>query len=105
MIGGHADGGAGGSGSTAGAVYVYSKTDIQTTGDDSAGMVAQSIGGGGGNGGFSVAGDISSGSKAYALSLGGAGGSGNTGAAVTLAMLHMLGEPEIECGIGVGGGD
>ena len=40
------------------------------------GIAAQSIGGGGGNGGFSVGGAISGGAPGLAFSLGGAGGTG-----------------------------
>ncbi len=57
--------------------------NLQTYGNSSSGIVAQSIGGGGGNGGFSVGADLS-GTNAFALSFGGAGGTGNTASSVSV---------------------
>ncbi len=47
------------------------------------GILGQSIGGGGGSGGFAVGGSVS-GNFAAGLEVGGSGGSGGTGAAVTI---------------------
>ncbi|MGC4014163.1 MAG: autotransporter outer membrane beta-barrel domain-containing protein [Luteolibacter sp.] len=69
----------GGSGGTAGAggdVIVTSSTSISTSGNDSHGIFAQSVGGGGGSGGFSVTGSISTDGTAIGASLGGTGGAG-----------------------------
>jgi uncharacterized protein YhjY with autotransporter beta-barrel domain len=59
-------------------------SDIDTTGDDAHGIHAQSIGGGGGNGGVAVAGAIPAG-PAFSVSIalgGNAGGGGNAGEVV-----------------------
>jgi uncharacterized protein YhjY with autotransporter beta-barrel domain len=79
-------GGSGKAGGDAGAVTVNSAatTGIQTQGDDSQGLLAQSIGGGGGNSGFSVAGVLDLGGAGLALSLGGHGGTGGFGSKVTI---------------------
>jgi hypothetical protein len=53
-------GGHGGSGGDGGQVSVTSAGRITTAKDDCHGIFAQSLGGGGGNGGFSIAGGISS---------------------------------------------
>ncbi|WP_353151899.1 autotransporter outer membrane beta-barrel domain-containing protein [Pollutimonas bauzanensis] len=71
-------GGKGGSGGKGGTVNLYHAGQINTQGDWADGIVAQSIGGGGGTGGSSIA----SGSKATAnvdIAVGGSGGSGNDG--------------------------
>ena len=52
---------------------------IATAGYGSPGIVAQNIGGGGGNGGFALSGAANLDGSAVALSLGGAGGSGGSG--------------------------
>ncbi len=80
-------GGSGATGGTGGTVNVKSTGSITTKGDRSAGLVAQSIGGGGGNGGYniSVAGAASSvGSGAITVGLGGSGGNGNFAQSVTV---------------------
>ena len=85
-IGGSAD--AGGSG---GIVIVNETIDantlvaasIQTTNDRSNGIQAQSVGGGGGNGGLAVAGSIGGGFSA-SVALGGTGGGGGASNAVTV---------------------
>jgi hypothetical protein len=78
-------GGAGGSGGN-GAAVTATAHDITTSGDRSTGFLAQSVGGGGGNGGFSVAGGIglgfSSVGGAISVGVGGAGGGGGTGGTV-----------------------
>ncbi|WP_454812060.1 hypothetical protein [Labrys neptuniae] len=74
-------GGKGGSGNTASAVTVGSTGDIVTFGNFSAGIAAQSIGGGGGNGGFAVSGSIAlapEGGGSAAVAVGGSAGSGAT---------------------------
>jgi uncharacterized protein YhjY with autotransporter beta-barrel domain len=76
-------GGSGGAGGTGGIVDVNTASDVTTLGDDSAGIIAQSVGGGGGNGAFSVAANISNGPGA-SLSMGGAGGAGNSADTVDL---------------------
>ena len=80
-------GGSGGAGSIGGDVRVgLVETDgafvaapltgnISTSGDHAYGILAQSVGGGGGDGGFSLAGTISKGTGA-AFSMGGSGGTG-----------------------------
>jgi len=67
-------GGSAGGGGDAGAVSVDNSGLIATEGDSSRGVFAQSIGGGGGDGGFSVG----------LVSLGGDGGIAGQGAAVTI---------------------
>jgi hypothetical protein len=71
-------GGFGDAGSDGDTVNVISENDIETHGDESHGIFAQSVGGGGGSGGFSVAGGISSEGATVGLSIGGFGdGGGN----------------------------
>lgn len=74
-------GGKGGSGGNAGLVTVDNSTEavISTTGDDAAGIFAQSVGGGGGTGGSSVAVG-----PAVSVGIGGAGGDGGHGNTVTV---------------------
>ncbi|GAA0581021.1 hypothetical protein [Rhizomicrobium electricum] len=67
-------GGGGGSGGAASSVTVTSLSDIATTGDNSYGILSQSVGGGGGNGGFSVAASV--GIVGVSVGVGGTGGSG-----------------------------
>ena len=79
-------GGKGGGGGEGGTVDVDTGGTITTTGQYSTGFVAQSIGGGGGKGGFSVsvAGAASDGvAVSGALGIGGKGGSGGVGGTVT----------------------
>ncbi|MDY6923439.1 MAG: autotransporter outer membrane beta-barrel domain-containing protein [Pseudomonadota bacterium] len=78
-------GGAGGGGGAGGDVTGSSGSTILTTGDQSGGLLVQSVGGGGGDGGFNVAGSIGgSGTVGAALSVGvgGAGGGGGGGGTV-----------------------
>jgi hypothetical protein len=80
-------GGDGGSGSHAGDVIMTSTGAIQTGGDNANGLMAQSVGGGGGNGGWSATGSLTLGGSVGAsvgVSLGGDGGTGATGGAVSL---------------------
>ncbi|MBO9706815.1 MAG: autotransporter outer membrane beta-barrel domain-containing protein [Caulobacter sp.] len=72
-------GGAGGKGGTGGDVKGSVGGDITTYGDQSGGLLVQSVGGGGGSGGFSVAGGVGVGSNpsgAISVGVGGAGGDG-----------------------------
>ncbi|WP_156898221.1 hypothetical protein [Methylocapsa acidiphila] len=79
-VGGSALGGGG----AAGAVKVTSYGTILTLGADSNAIAAQSIGGGGGNGGFSIAGAFTTGSVAVGLTVGGFGSTGSAGGTVTV---------------------
>ena len=79
-------GGTGGDGSTANTVTVTNTANLSTGGEDAYGLVAQSIGGGGGTGGFAGAGAFSFGGKnasgSVAVALGGQGGGGGNAGAV-----------------------
>ncbi|MEX0310411.1 MAG: beta strand repeat-containing protein, partial [Tateyamaria sp.] len=75
-------GGSGGTGGTGGNVAVTNAGTIVTTGEGAHGIFAQSIGGGGGNGGRSITGTIrlktgDSSSPTARLDIGGSGGRGN----------------------------
>ena len=76
-------GGTAGSGGHADIVQVMSGSDITTSGSDAHGVVAQSIGGGGGTGGFSVAASILGG-VSLNLAIGGDGNTGGNGNVVTV---------------------
>ncbi|WP_421934474.1 hypothetical protein [Phenylobacterium sp.] len=76
-------GGAGGASGAGGAVTVANKGAISTLGDLSYGILAQSVGGGGGIGGTG-AGEIGGG-YSFSLSIGGKGGSVDNGGAVKVA--------------------
>ncbi|HAY22322.1 MAG TPA: hypothetical protein DCY27_09170 [Desulfobacterales bacterium] len=79
-------GGDGGQGNSGGPVTVDNHSTITTSGQKSQGILAQSIGGGGGDGGFSIAGSFTYGDKSLApsLSIGGNGGYGGDGKEVTV---------------------
>ncbi|WP_165183849.1 autotransporter outer membrane beta-barrel domain-containing protein [Caulobacter soli] len=70
-------GGSGGAGGDAKTVTVTSDVGAVTHGDDAHALIAQSIGGGGGSGGFSIAGALTQGTSTVGLSasIGGSGGS------------------------------
>ncbi len=70
-------GGKGSSGNTSGDVHVTNVGNITTVKDLSFGILAQSIGGGGGNGGFALAGSLSTSGQAVTNATGGDGGGGN----------------------------
>ena len=84
-------GGPGGVGGKGGEVDVYSDLDILSKGNDAIGILAQSIGGGGGTGGSAYSnaatleipseGDIPVPNLTYVAAFGGKGGSGNTSGA------------------------
>ena len=76
-------GGSGGSGNAAGEVSVTVNADLTTTGDGSDGILAQSIGGGGGSSGWTSNVDTLSGVNTQ-TTVGGSGGSGGTGNTVTV---------------------
>ncbi|WP_132029512.1 autotransporter outer membrane beta-barrel domain-containing protein [Aquabacter spiritensis] len=75
-----ASGGAGGAGGTGGSVQVINSGEILTAGGQAFGILAQSIGGNGGDGG-----NASSVGAFYAVSLGGAGGSGGDAGTVIVS--------------------
>ena len=82
-------GGSGGDGGNAGVADSTIDGDIQTAGNDAAGVVVQSAGGGGGNGAINVSGAISisgNGSGSASVGIGGSGGSGGTGAGASNIM-------------------
>ncbi|MCK9376583.1 MAG: hypothetical protein M0P73_10575 [Syntrophobacterales bacterium] len=84
-------GGNGGDGNTSGAVSVTSTGAIITTGFDiSPGILAQSVAGGGGHGGFSIAGDLNGANTKnfngeMSISVGGSGGTGGAASNVTVS--------------------
>ena len=87
LIGSAAVGGSGGSGGDGGAITVVNRSSaVLTRGNFSAGIQAQSIGGGGGSGGnaTSTVGAIGSASSTGTVAIGGDGGGGGDGAAVNL---------------------
>ncbi len=77
-------GGAGGTASRGGAVDLFSGASVYTMGDYSHALFAQSVGGGGGDGGFSIGASFSDSSGAVSASVGGYGGKGGDGGNVTL---------------------
>lgn len=86
-------GGKGGDGGDGGAVVANVTGDIETSGNMSRGLLAQSLGGGGGNGGFSISAALSVGgtaSGAIAVGIGGSGGSGGNGSKVTSAFIGNI---------------
>ncbi|MCA8836262.1 MAG: autotransporter outer membrane beta-barrel domain-containing protein [Proteobacteria bacterium] len=79
-------GGQGGTGSVGGIVTANLQTNVSTAGDDSTGILVQSVGGGGGNGGFNVSlggGVGASGAASVGVGLGGSGSTGGSGGLVT----------------------
>jgi hypothetical protein len=81
-------GGKGGAGGSADVVWVNNQNTVTTLGDASHGIVAQSIGGGGGLGGVSVTTPASGGSNAtvnLTTTIGGRGGVGGSGSNVLVA--------------------
>ncbi len=80
-------GGSGGGGGDGSTVVATSNNAVETQGDQSSGVVAQSIGGGGGNGGFNVSASLSgagTASGSVSVGLGGSGDTGGQGGDVTL---------------------
>ncbi|MCW5719733.1 MAG: autotransporter outer membrane beta-barrel domain-containing protein [Devosia sp.] len=88
---GVAVGGNGGKGDSAGLVNVKNDAAITTQGKDAVALLAQSVGGGGGNGGVSVVGSImntSTSSAQIGVSVGGKGGTGGAAGTVEVANLE-----------------
>ncbi|WP_116810539.1 autotransporter outer membrane beta-barrel domain-containing protein [Steroidobacter cummioxidans] len=105
-------GGGGSTGGNAGAVHVNTANTVVTGGNDAHGIFAQSLGGGGGNGGFSVAGSISTNSGSIGASLGGDGAGGGDAQTVDLtsrgAFVETSGNRSyglVAQSVGGGGGD
>jgi hypothetical protein len=104
-LGGSGDGGGAGRN-----VLLNSSTSVTTRGDDSHGVFAQSLGGGGGSGGFAITGGISR--NDVGASIGGSGKGGGAGGEVTLnntaALVDTSGNHAygvLAQSIGGGGGD
>ena len=83
-------GGKGGSGNVAKAVDVISTGTISTMGHHSQGVLAQSIGGSGGNGGMTMNAGLTTKGNNFNVSLGGDGGEGNTAGAVTATRIGNI---------------
>src|SRR5262249_60064566 len=107
-------GGSGAEGGDAKHVTVTNRAAISTMGDDAMGIQAQSLGGGGGNGGFAVTGSFAGpGSKSLAATVGGQGGGGGNGGRVDIlaggsALVETQGERSIGVqaqSVGGGGGN
>ena len=73
-----------GGGGAADSVMVRNYGTIWTQGADSNGIEAQSVGGGGGNGGFSIGGSFTTGSVGIGLTVGGFGSKGGSAGAVVV---------------------
>ncbi|MBB4082090.1 hypothetical protein GGR12_000929 [Brevundimonas lenta] len=87
-------GGFGGDGGDASTVTLTYTGGISTRGDDSWGALAQSVGGGGGNGGFNITGGLSASSSmsgTLGFGLGGFGGGGGNAGAVTASLTGDVG--------------
>jgi hypothetical protein len=76
-------GGSGGKGGDGGNVVLNNNSALATYGDESHGLFAQSLGGGGGNGGFAFAGSLG-GNGSLSVTFGGTGGSGGDGSLVNV---------------------
>ncbi|MBB3808182.1 autotransporter outer membrane beta-barrel domain-containing protein [Pseudochelatococcus contaminans] len=109
-------GGAGGSGSTGGTVDITNNAMISTSGENSSGIYAQSIGGGGGHAGSASAASAAFGAGDFpsvdvSVGIGGSGGSGATGGDVNITntgSIRTLGTSSHGISgqsIGGGGGD
>lgn len=93
-------GGSGGSSGTGGSITI-SDVDITTAGVQAHGVMAQSIGGGGGNA------TISDSSGSTALNLGGGGGDGNHGGTLSLTDILVVTKGDLAAGVvaqSIGGG-
>ncbi|MEQ1369696.1 ESPR-type extended signal peptide-containing protein [Acinetobacter schindleri] len=98
-VGGHASGtvavgGAGAAGGDGGVISIDNLSNLQTLGDDSSAILAQSIGGGGGVGGNSDGGNKNNETKSAMLSVGGNGSAGGNGNDLTVkhdAQIQTLG--------------
>ncbi|ASV83762.1 sperm-activating peptides family [Ochrobactrum quorumnocens] len=79
-------GGSSGAGGTGGQVDSHVTGNLATLGDQSTGLLVQSLGGGGGNGGMNISATVAvagTGSGGAAVGLGGSGGSGGASGAAT----------------------
>ncbi len=86
-------GGSGGAGGIGRVVIADISGYTSTAGDDSIGILAQSVGGGGGNGNFNVAGGLTiggTGSGMINVGVGGSGGNGGTAGNVTLRINDQI---------------
>ncbi|MEQ1600752.1 MAG: hypothetical protein HOP04_03115 [Methylophilaceae bacterium] len=81
-------GGTGGDGRAGGEIDVVNSGTIATGGESAAGIFAQSIGGGGGNGGSAFAGSI--GVASVSTTIGGGGGLGNNGGLVDIQNTGLI---------------
>jgi len=103
-------GGSGGSGGDASSVLVGSDGTLITDGDNAAGILAESIGGGGGDGGFSITG-AGGGWGGFSIGIGGFGDGGGSGSDVIVkndGTIWTTGEKSYGIrarSIGGGGGD
>src|SRR6185503_16579960 len=106
----------GGSGSISSQVTVTNSAVLQTTGDRSSGIWAQSIGGSGGNGGDYLQATIQSvaagkTSRSFSVNVGGTGGTGATGGGVTVSNSALIQTKGLQSfgiradSVGGGGGD
>ncbi|WP_395744507.1 hypothetical protein [Prosthecobacter sp.] len=110
-------GGNGGVGGSAGVVDVTNAGLISTTGKGAHGIVAQSVGGGGGSGGMAISGDLAFGSDiptgndTFNIAIGGQGDDGGKGGEVKVlntGTIHVTGEGAYGIyaqSVGGGGGD
>ncbi len=106
-------GGSGGTAGNGGAVEVDNSGIIETFGETSHGIFAQSVGGGGGSGGFNASGSLGKGTQAkdLSVSIGGFGGAGGDADRVDVANEGaIVTRGNDSCGIqaqslGGGGGD
>jgi len=106
-------GGSGGSGGPAGTVTVKNEADLSTDGTHSHGILAQSLGGDGGNGGFTVGAGLTAGEYTADLSaeVGGSGGDGGTAGTVEVVNTGLIATTDFKArgikaqSIGGSGGD
>ncbi len=102
-------GGDGGDGGVGGTVDLESTSDIVTAGEQSYGLMAQSVGGGGGAGGFSLSAAVTA-FGGFNMSMGGDGGNGNSGGTVdvnnigTITTLNEYSHGIVVQSVGGGGG-
>src|SRR5581483_8540916 len=87
-------GGNGGTAGNAGSVLLTSRKSIETTGNDADAILAQSIGGGGGNGGFSIGAGFANNGFQLADSFGGNGGTAGSGGDIRLTS-GQAGQPVV----------
>lgn len=78
-----ATGGSGGGGGDADSVLVISTGTLETAGDNSSGILAQSLGGGGGNSGTTISGTLGA-ATSLGFTLGGSGGGGGNSSKVSV---------------------